>query len=85
MLSPLPDAVVCANDDMALGLIDRLAEMGIRVPQDLLVIGFDGRRDAVARGVTTIHRPVRRAGDLTAEILCSSRVGGALSRISMPT
>ena len=37
----LPDAVLCASDFTALGLLDRLAGSKIRVPQDLLVIGFD--------------------------------------------
>ena len=38
---PMPEAVVCASDHMALGLIERLAERGIRVPEDLTVIGFE--------------------------------------------
>ena len=37
----LPDAILCASDFTALGLLDRLAGSKIRVPQDLLVIGFD--------------------------------------------
>ena len=36
-----PDAVICASDLMAIGLIDRLVKLGIRVPEDVLVIGFD--------------------------------------------
>ena len=37
----LPDAFVCANDEMALGLMDVLLEAGIRIPQDVMVTGFD--------------------------------------------
>ncbi|MBP5331047.1 MAG: GGDEF domain-containing protein [Lachnospiraceae bacterium] len=36
-----PDAVICASDCMAMALIDRLVKTGIRVPEDIIVIGFD--------------------------------------------
>ena len=39
--APRPDAVVCANDYMARGLIDEMKRHGIRVPEDVLVTGFD--------------------------------------------
>ena len=37
-----PDALFCANDLSALGAIDALRELGLRVPDDVLVCGFDG-------------------------------------------
>ena len=37
-----PDALVCANDDMALGAVNGLREGGISVPEDMAVTGFDG-------------------------------------------
>ena len=42
----LPDAFVCANDLMALGVISRLHNRGIRVPEDVLVTGFDHVHEA---------------------------------------
>lgn len=36
-----PDAVICANDYMARGLIDEMTRSGIRVPEDVIVTGFD--------------------------------------------
>ena len=42
----LPDAFICANDEMALGLMDTLQENGIRVPRDVLVCGFDNLSSA---------------------------------------
>lgn len=36
-----PDAVFCGNDQIARGLIDGLTQLGIRVPEDVAVIGFD--------------------------------------------
>ncbi|GAB3384370.1 LacI family DNA-binding transcriptional regulator [Humibacter soli] len=41
-----PTAVVVANDQMALGLISGLADEGIRVPEDLSIVGFDDNTDA---------------------------------------
>lgn len=38
---PLPDAFICGNDEMALGLIEGLQKHGWRVPDDVLVTGFD--------------------------------------------
>lgn len=37
----LPEAFVCANDNIAVGLCHRAAELGYRIPQDFLVTGFD--------------------------------------------
>ena len=50
---PRPDAVICASDYMAIGLADRLVKLGIRVPEDTLVIGFDSS-DEGAVSMTTI-------------------------------
>ncbi len=51
-----PDAVACANDVMAVFFIEALRGHGIRVPEDIAVIGFDGKWDAyfTQPSVTTI-------------------------------
>ena len=38
---PLPEAFICANDEMALGLMETLLENNIRVPEDVIVTGYD--------------------------------------------
>ena len=42
----LPDAIVCANDTMAIGLIDHLSDKGYKIPGDCIVTGFDNIRDS---------------------------------------
>ena len=38
---PLPDAFICANDEMALGMLEALQENHIKVPDDVIVTGYD--------------------------------------------
>jgi LacI family transcriptional regulator len=40
-MQPRPDAVFAANDDMAIGCMDALVQLGVRVPDDVAVAGFD--------------------------------------------
>lgn len=73
-MSTMPTAIVCSNDQVALGLIHTLIKAGIKVPQQLSVVGFD---DTVAKlpflDLTTVHQdPVELANaaitDLVARI-----------------
>ncbi|RLS53060.1 MAG: GntR family transcriptional regulator [Planctomycetota bacterium] len=55
------DAMICANDYTAARLLKTLGQVGISVPQDIRLIGFDDARYAtlVAVSLTTIHQPSR--------------------------
>ncbi len=66
-----PTAVFCFNDTMALGLISRLQQLGVRVPEDISVIGYDNIELAeyFSPPLTTIHQPKRRVGKNAFEIL----------------
>lgn len=68
---PRPDAFVCANDDMALGLMDALAERGFRVPGDFKVTAFDATEAAIMHepSLTTARRPLEKAGETAVSVL----------------
>ncbi|SJN56886.1 HTH-type transcriptional repressor PurR [Vibrio ruber DSM 16370] len=66
-----PTAVFCFNDTMALGLISRLQQRGIKVPEDISVIGYDNIEisEYFSPPLTTVHQPKRRVGKNAFEIL----------------
>ncbi|MHB8589624.1 MAG: LacI family DNA-binding transcriptional regulator [Candidatus Dormibacteraceae bacterium] len=74
----LPRAIVCANDQTALGAMHTLAQRGIRVPEDVAVTGFDDV--PVARHLhpplTTIRQPMQELGAKAFEVLYA-RISGA--------
>lgn len=68
----VPQAVVCANDAMALGVMDAARlQAGLRIPQDLSVVGFDGAEPSrwLSYGLTTIRQPVRRMAEAAVAML----------------
>lgn len=65
----LPDAIVCANDELALGLVTGLRESGASVPGDVAVTGWDDVMAARYGGLTTIRQPMRELGAHAARML----------------
>ena len=61
----LPDAIVCANDQMAIGVLQALARGGVRVPEDVSVTGFDDifPGSLFEPSLTTVHQPMRLLGE----------------------
>ena len=68
---PLPDAFICGNDEMALGLMETLQENDIRIPRDVLVSGFDNLASAELSSprLTTIHTDHSKLDYYAAEVL----------------
>ena len=62
---PLPDAVFCVTDRLAFGLVNRLLEIGVRVPHDVAVIGCDNILHGAYTEVplTTVAMPVARMAE----------------------
>ena len=66
-----PTAIFCFNDEMAMGAIEVARRLGIRVPEQLSVVGFDDIRFArhMAPPLTTIAQPMRQIGEGTVRLL----------------
>jgi LacI family transcriptional regulator len=61
---PMPTAIICVNDLMAVGALKELRERGIRVPEDVSVTGFDNIKlsEFCYPALTTVHIPRDRIG-----------------------
>jgi LacI family transcriptional regulator len=72
-----PDAVFCANDLMAIGALDVAHELGLEVPSQLAIVGFDDVDAAtiVSPPLTTVRNSAYEAGSTAGELLLS-RMGG---------
>jgi DNA-binding LacI/PurR family transcriptional regulator len=76
-----PFTALCAfNDISAIGAIRAFREAGLRVPEDVSVVGFDDTYDAAFHipALTTIRQPLWRMGMLAAETLLASIAGNTV-------
>ena len=68
----LPDAVICANDVMAIGCVDEARVVNcLRVPEDISIVGFDGVGPAryAAYDLSTVRQPVGRMSEAAVAML----------------
>jgi DNA-binding LacI/PurR family transcriptional regulator len=76
-----PTALVCQSDQIAVGALRACARLGLRVPADVSVVGFDDIAAAAATDppLTTVRQPLREKG-VTAGKLVAARLDGARPR-----
>lgn len=67
-----PTAIVAASDMQALGVLEAAAQLGLRVPDDLSVIGYDDIEIASVMGLTTVRQPLERSGARAADLVVES-------------
>ncbi len=70
----LPDALVCANDELAIGVLATLPGLGCRIPGDVAIVGFDDAALAslASPTLTTVHQPVFELGARAAGLVLSA-------------
>jgi LacI family transcriptional regulator len=84
-----PQAIVCGNDEMAIGAVGVLRRARLRVPSDVAVTGFDDIASSrhIRPALTTVHQPMRDVGEQAVRMLLD-RVGQPESRrraVVLPT
>jgi LacI family xylobiose transport system transcriptional regulator len=77
-----PTAVVCGNDLQALGVYEAAREAGVRIPQDLSVVGFDDIEYARWCGppLTTVRQPLTEMGTAAAKLVLTLAAGEPLAQ-----
>lgn len=78
------DAVVAANDYMAIGAMDELGDRGIRVPEDILVMGFDDAPVArfARRSLSTVAQPIEHMAERAVDDIVRSLAGEAPAHVT---
>ncbi|WP_157256443.1 LacI family DNA-binding transcriptional regulator [Pelomonas sp. Root1217] len=66
---PLPEAVCCGSDDIAFGCIDALEGVGLSVPRDISIAGFDDTLLARTLRIATVRQPLLEMGRRAVEVL----------------
>ena len=85
-ISPLPTAVFAANDKMAIGALQVAKERGIKVHDDIAIVGFDGIEAVKYTDppLPTVEQPLGELGKVAAELLVESIKGGEVKKIVLP-
>lgn len=83
-----PSVIMCGNDVLAVGAVQAALEMGLNVPGDVSITGYDDIELAtiVSPALTTVHVPHKRMGALAAEALLGQvRDAEPVRRIALKT
>ena len=66
-----PQAIICANDSMAMAAIAFLSKRGLRVPEDVIVTGFDGISEASHYNpkITTCREDIKKMAELCCDLI----------------
>jgi LacI family transcriptional regulator len=84
-----PTAIFASNDVMAMGAMDAVRSRGLRVPEDISILGFDDIPQAamVRPALTTVRQPLEHMGRLATQMLIDQLKNPEkeLGRIELPT
>lgn len=70
-LTDRPEAIFAINDPVALGAYEAIKEQGLKIPQDMAIVGFSNNPSSavVSPALTTINQPAYEMGQKSAELL----------------
>ena len=75
-----PTAIFASNDQMAMGVYEVAREMGLRIPEDLSVVGFDNIMESKYMGLTTVDQFISEMGFIATQMLIKLINGEPLER-----
>jgi LacI family transcriptional regulator len=64
-----PTGIVATSDVQAIGVMEAATSMGLRIPDDLSVVGYDDIELATLMGLTTVRQPLERSGSRAADLV----------------
>ena len=79
-----PTAIFAASDTQAMGVLEAADELGVGVPDDLAVVGYDDIEIARYTGLTTIAQPLEESGAIGAHLLLGALDGGDVPGRQLP-
>jgi LacI family transcriptional regulator len=79
----VPEAIFCINDPVAIGAYQRINEAGLRIPQDIALVGFSNNRitGLINPPMTTVDQPSFEMGKRAAELL----IGAIEAKVAEPS
>lgn len=84
-----PTAFFASNDDMAMGVMDAVHNRGLRIPEDISIVGFDDIPQAalVRPALTTVRQPLEQMGGVATQMLIDliQNPEKRIERIELPT
>lgn len=84
-----PTAIFASNDVMAMGVMDAVRELGLRIPDDISILGFDDIPQAVniRPALTTVRQPLEKMGRVATQMLLDmlNDPDASVQRIELPT
>lgn len=80
-----PEALICGNDNMAVGAYRAVHELGLRIPQDLAVVSFNDISVAqfLNPPLSTVHLPAAEIGETAVDMLLERIAGRQISKRSL--
>ena len=78
-------ALLCMSDVLAQGALGAARTLGLHVPAQLSVVGYDDVPSSAALGLSSVHQPTAQKGELAGRALLELLSGGAARALTLPT
>ncbi len=75
-ITDVPTAIVATSDVQAVGVLEAAAALGLRVPDDVSVVGYDDIELAPLMGLTTVRQPLEASGSRAADLVLEALSAG---------